>query len=351
MKRITFFLLILMLSKIGTSYAAPNTNTSPAQNFFVGGAKTDRLNINQVLSLIVGPQGKPGPAGKNGIAGRDGRPGPAGPAGPAGAAGLTGAQGPAGPAGPAGAGGAGAPGASVVTARFDADSVLARDNCGGRPGAKFTVGNSVSYACDGGGGTGGSLGAGLGTVNIAGCADSDPESNVTLVVLNHFDNSLDRRDFFLDGIVLKDLPKNCVKVDNQMVLTIYIQTSEPLLNRDSEAKALYLGVKSVVCIHDFSSEDVYPTGTAPKLNLQLLDDTNSRANRTPLNTISEMRISFSCFKGDEYGDPIGDDEFPELLIDNMEPQPTQYDGGLSVISARDIGSSITFEFLGQKRYS
>jgi len=209
----------------------------------------------------------------------------------------------------------------------------------------------VSYACDGGGGTGGTLGAGLGTVNIAGCADSDPDSSVTLVVLNHFDNSLNRRDFFVDGIVLKDLPKNCVKVGNQMVLTIYIQTVEPLLNRDAEAKALYQGVKSVVCIHDFSIDDVYPTGTDPKLNLQLLDNTNSRANRTPLNTSSEMRIGFSCVRGDEYGDPIGDDEFPELLIENMERQLTQKDGGLSVISARDIGSSITFEFLGQKRYS
>jgi hypothetical protein len=306
-----------------------------------------------VLSLIVGPAGKPGPAGKNGIAGKDVKIGPAGPAGEQGPAGPAGEQGPAGPAGeqgpagpageqgPAGAGGAGGAGpagASVVTTRFVANSTLANTNCGGRGGAAFTVGNITSYACDGGGGGGGgTLGTGQGVVDVIGCASSDTETQgVTVRLLHHFDNSPQRKDFFLDGITLENLPTNCARPGNEMKLSFFIQTGA-LLNQDSTAKQLYESGKSVICSHNFSNDDLYPTESNPELNLKLVNTTNSRFNKITLNGASEMRIDFSCFKGDDAGDLV-------LLGGNSISQQTEYGDGLSVISTRDIYGAISFEF-------
>jgi hypothetical protein len=344
MKRITFFLLILMLSKIGTSYAAPNTNTSPAQNFFVGGAKTDRLNVNQVLSLIVGPQGKPGPAGKNGIAGRDGRPGPAGPAGPAGAAGLTGAQGPAGPAGAAGAaGGAGAPGASVVTARFGANTSLANTYCGGRAGASFTVGGGLpAVACDGSGGGGGpTLTSGQGVVDVIGCAESDTETQgVTVRLLHHFDNAPQRRDFFLDGIVLEDLPTNCAREGNQMTLSFFIQEGDPFfVNSDLDLR--YRKDQAFVCTHEFDSDDadvISALDNVNLVNLKLINLNNSRLvdGKIAINNAEDLRINFACDAPVQDKNPTA----PNVRI-------TDSNKAKSIISTRDMYGSIAFEFTAQ----
>ena len=339
MKRITFFLLILMLSKIGTSYAAPNTNTSPAQNFFVGGAKTDRLNINQVLSLIVGPQGKPGPAGKNGIAGRDGRPGPAGPAGPAGAAGLTGAQGPAGPAGPAGAGGAGgagAPGASVVTTRVN--SGLA--GCGGGGGASFTVGGITSYACDGEGGGGGpTLISGQGVVNVVGCAVTDTETQgVTVRLLHHFDNALQRRDFFLDGIVLEDLPTNCALAGNRMTLSFFIQDGDPFFVNTVEALR-YKSSQAFECTHTFTTAEANAISALDSVNLKLINLNNSRLvdSKIIVNNDEDLRINFAC-------DAPVQDKVPT----DRNVEITDLNLAKSIISTRDMYGSIAFEFTAQQ---
>jgi hypothetical protein len=129
MKKMVFFLILLIFTRMGVSFGA-----GPSQigigNFFLGNdiANMSDSNLNQALGLLVGPSGAPGPAGVagkngfngiNGIDGMPGAPGPMGepgPAGPAGAkgdtgatgaqgpTGATGAQGPAGPAGPAGNG-------------------------------------------------------------------------------------------------------------------------------------------------------------------------------------------------------------------------------------------------------
>jgi hypothetical protein len=336
MKRITFFLLILMLSKIGTSYAAPNTNTSPAQNFFVGGTKTDRLNINQVLSLIVGPQGKPGPAGKDGIAGRDGRPGPAGPAGPAGVAGLTGAAGPAGPAGPAGAAGA-----SVVTERFRANTSLANTYCGGRAGASFTVGGgSPAVACDGGGGGGGpTLTSGQGVVDVIGCAASDTETQgVTVRLLHHFDNAPQRRDFFLDGIVLEDLPTNCAREGNQMTLSFFIQDGDPFfVNTDSDLR--YESSQAFECTHTFTTAEANAISDLDNVNLKLINLNNSRldAGNIAINNAEDLRINFACDAPVQDKNPTA----PNVAI-------TDSNRAKSIISTRDMYGSIAFEFSAQQ---
>jgi hypothetical protein len=330
MKRITFFLLILMISRIGTSYAAPNTNTSPVQNFFVGGAKTDRVNINQVLSLIVGPQGKPGPAGKNGIAGKDGKPGPAGPAGPAGAQGPAGPAGAQGPAGPAGAGGAGPQGpagpagASVVTTRVN--SGLAA--CGGGGGASFTVGNVTTYACDGTGGGGGTLGTGQGLVNVIGCASDDTQTQgVTVRLLHHFDNSTQRKDFFLDAIVLENLPANCARAGNLMNLSFYIKEGTPFYSNGG-----YDGGQAFECTHTFTISEANSISLSTNINLKLVNLNNSRlvAGKITTDDADDLRIDFRCDA------PIQDKPYDSDEVAN------------SIISTRDIYGSIAFEFTAQQ---
>ena len=127
MKKMTLFLAILILSRVGIAYGA-DTAPNGLQNFFLGTSNANTANINQVLALLVGPAGPPGAAGVagrdgfsglNGVDGMPGAPGPVGQTGPqgiqgiqglqgvAGAPGPAGAQGPAGPAGPAGTGSGG----------------------------------------------------------------------------------------------------------------------------------------------------------------------------------------------------------------------------------------------------
>ncbi|MFZ9909596.1 MAG: hypothetical protein ACO3EX_02590, partial [Candidatus Nanopelagicaceae bacterium] len=107
MKRLALFLLIMTLTGAGVSYAETN---NPIQNFFLGDQQLSGTGLNQVLSLLVGPEGKPGPAGVRGrdgaagLNGNDGAPGPQGPAGETGAQGLQGLPGI-----------PGTPGRSVVT--------------------------------------------------------------------------------------------------------------------------------------------------------------------------------------------------------------------------------------------
>jgi hypothetical protein len=222
--------------------------------------------------------------------------------------------------------------------------------CGGGGGATFTVGGQTTYACDGtGGGTGGALGVGQGSVNIVGCAAEDAEANVKITLFHHFDNSRDRKDFFLDGIALRDVPKNCVLAGNQMVLTFFIQAGD-LLNKDTTARDLYRSGQSVVCIHDFSNTDTYPILLNATLNLQLVNDSNTRSGRITLDPDTEMRIPLSCFKGNDDGDPVNSFGTPAATIERMIPQLTEYDGGLSVISTRDVYESVVFEFSGQKRF-
>jgi Collagen triple helix repeat (20 copies) len=101
MKKTVFFLILLIFSRIGVSYAA-GTNPIAIGDFFTGNniANMSEANTNQVLGLLVGPAGAPGPAG---VAGQNGFNGLNGINGLPGAPGATGATGPAGPAGPQGA--------------------------------------------------------------------------------------------------------------------------------------------------------------------------------------------------------------------------------------------------------
>ena len=252
MKKFSFFLIILLLTRIGTSFADTTTSSqAQIQNFFLGNSVSNNGNLNQVLALLVGPQGKPGVAGvagkdgfiglngKDGVNGLDGAPGAVGPQGPAGVAGE---QGPAGPVvavvlvssgdtscpaggtkfvtadgkssyacnGLAGSGGsgpagpAGANGNSVRSTPIDANP--SNDNCL-QGGSKFEVINpegtvlSTTYACNGGGGEAG-VQLGAGKVTVGSC---NADSVITVNLIDHYSGE----DFFIDAVKLKGLLPAC----------------------------------------------------------------------------------------------------------------------------------------------
>ena len=60
MKKLVVALLLLSLTRIGVAYA-DTTNPETSQDYFFG-TKQAAANLNQVLALLVGPEGAPGPA-------------------------------------------------------------------------------------------------------------------------------------------------------------------------------------------------------------------------------------------------------------------------------------------------
>ena len=109
MKRIAIFVLFLALTRVGVAMGASGA-PSGIGNFFLGPPTITDSNLNQVLGLLVGPEGQPGAAGiagANGLPGLPGFNGVNGAAGPQGLPGIQGVQGPAGAPGAPGAPGTG----------------------------------------------------------------------------------------------------------------------------------------------------------------------------------------------------------------------------------------------------
>ena len=113
MKKLIFFIAFLVFTRIGVSMGVSATPVGIG-NFFLGEPAITQSNLNQVLGLLVGPDGQPGAAGVsganglNGLNGIPGIPGINGANGAPGAQGLQGIQGVAGTPGSPGA--AGTPG-------------------------------------------------------------------------------------------------------------------------------------------------------------------------------------------------------------------------------------------------
>jgi Collagen triple helix repeat (20 copies) len=195
MKKFTLALIVFSLMRVTLAYAESNTPIT-IQNFFLGNAPSSNLKLNQVLALLVGPEGKPGPAGvagrdgfvgMNGVDGKDGLPG---------APGVVGAQGPA--------------GASVIASIVAVGS----SECSGLGGTKFVIGTVTTFACNGSGGSGGgTFGFGQGTVNIGTC-DSDATVSFTFPV--RWSGS----DFFFREIVVSDIDGNCIGANLRIYLKI-----------------------------------------------------------------------------------------------------------------------------------
>lgn len=211
MKRLALFLLVMTLTGAGVSYAETN---NPIQNFFLGNQQLSGTGLNQVLSLLVGPEGKPGPAGVRGrdgaagLNGNDGAPGPQGPAGAAGAQGLQGLQGP-----------PGSPGQSVVTVQLAIGSTNCpnggtqiTDGSGvvtfvcngerGAPGASGSTGATGATGAQGPAGTGGGGTSinGTGQISLGAC-----DSNLTV----DFSSLFVSNGFILRKINMNDLASAC----------------------------------------------------------------------------------------------------------------------------------------------
>ena len=137
MKRLIAVLILLSMARIGVAYADTSNNT---QSYFFG-VKNAAANLNQVLALLVGPQGKPGPAG---VAGKDGL------------IGLNGVDGKDGlPGAPGAAGAPGRDGEGVIAVAFTG----VQGNCS-NGGVRFTAANgSETFACNGTAGSVGPQGA------------------------------------------------------------------------------------------------------------------------------------------------------------------------------------------------
>ena len=226
MKKIVFFLLILTFARIGGAYGGNNSEAS-IQDFFLGNSANGGTNLNQVLALLVGPQGPPvvaGVAGADGFVGMNGQDGKDGLEGAPGPVGPQGATGPAGPAGPAGesvsvvpftgvagnctdggtkfisadgttsfacngvglVGPAGAAGATGATGATGLQGVPGVPGAPGEPGE------------NGGGGSG--TGFGAGTLPIGTCDDA--------VNLN-FTHQFNGREFLLTGLTIANLNGAC----------------------------------------------------------------------------------------------------------------------------------------------
>ena len=180
MKKIIFFLFILVFTRIGVSFGSGNSPVGIGDFFFGKNIATlSDANINQVLGLIIGPAGTPGPQGPAGPAGPAGATGPQGPigltgaTGPQGPIGLTGATGPQGPAGPAGPAGK--------------DGQLTGS-------APFAGGSAVVAVC------------------------GDPNSNTGLGI--EINPNFKSGSFYIKSILVSGISKTCEKYTLKLYLTI-----------------------------------------------------------------------------------------------------------------------------------
>ena len=199
MKRALAILLILLISKIGVTFAAP-----------INGR--DGFNGINGLNGKNGIDGAPGPVGQQGLIGPQGPQGPAGPKGETGATGANGAPGATGPAGPAGAQGAnGANGQSVIVTALPVGDT----NCS-NGGSKFQIGTVITFACNGsngtgsGGGSGSSSSYGSGNLELTTCDD---------VVAFNLDTNFSNY-FYLDSVTMSQVSGKCKGLTQTMVFQI-----------------------------------------------------------------------------------------------------------------------------------
>ena len=286
MKKLVAILVILTFTKMGVAYADTDQPLT-IRNFFLGSTPAGDANLNQVLALLIGPQGEPGPVGvagrdgfigMNGQDGRDGidgAPGPIGPqgipgipgvAGAPGIAGAAGARGPAGPAGPAGASG------TAVLAIVVANGT---SECSGNGGTKFVTAGTTTYACNGvaGSGSGGSGGTtftfGQGQVQIGTC-DADATVGFT------FPTRWSGTDFFLNQVSVTGIDGACIGAT--LKLYFKIKTTGPIYVPSSN----YALGDIIICEHPLTTSEpglgANPTTLTTNAFAVLSSETCSRTN-------------------------------------------------------------------------
>lgn len=222
MKKILSILLILAMARIGFTFLDSSTadvQVTPVANqedyFF--GVKNAQSNFNQVLALLVGRDGTPGPVG---VAGRDGLIGVNGTAGPQG---LPGAPGAAGQPGRDGAGviavsfsgreGSCTNGGIRFTDATGAVSFACNGTPGpaGAPGSQGAPGAQGAQGAAGSGGLGGSQSVGQGDLTLIAC-----DNDIRVRVQKLFNGS----DFRLDRVEVSEISNTCA--DNELTLSIKV---------------------------------------------------------------------------------------------------------------------------------
>ena len=333
MKKFSFFLLILLLTRVGTTYAAPNNGTTlDFHNFFLGSSTKANVNVNQVLALLVGPEGEPGAAG---VAGRDGF---VGMNGQDGLQGLAGAPGPVGLQGPAGE--AGEAGASVIAVALTSGDT----NCA-NGGSKFIAGDgSTTFACNGAAGEAGAAGAAgvpgtpgtkgdkgdkgekgdpgeggtggggfsAGVNGIAGCSET-----IGFSVIHHYSNT--DKEFLLDGFKLKGLNVACLDIGNFAKFNLSIQNTAAKYYADG----LYDRGDDISCSNEIT-KDVNDAALAAKDGSDNLDFIFGNASLLT----GQIKINPTC-RISRMVDTVATDFGPISL---------------SNISTRDLGDTVAFEF-------
>lgn len=299
MKRAILVLLVLSLTRVGVAYA-DTTSAKDTQNYFFG-VKNAASNLNQVLALLVGPQGRPGPAG---VAGRDGL------------IGMNGVDGKDGlPGAPGVAGEPGKDGASVVAVAFAGSQGSCTTG-----GTRFTDGaGNVSYACNGaagatgaqgpagpagatgatgpqgpagtGSGGGGSLGFGQGEVTAGGC-----EADGRIVI--NFGREFTGTDFVFNQFKLGnptvtdgDIKDTCAS----KVVALYFKITTGTLKNG--ATAGYTNNDIIKCTKTLQGAAGWPSGN-PQFTFTATDLNciNQRSNAT---------VAFNQISTADYTDVIG----------------------------------------------
>ena len=203
--------ILFVMTGIGVTFAA---GTNSTQNFLLGGnSGLTSQDVNQVLTLMVGPEGKPGAVGPAGANGLDGAQGPAGPAGADGRQGIDGA--------------AGRDGASVTTALLN----IGDQNCP-NGGVSVTSTTGVAYICNGrqgatgatgaqgpagANGTNGTGGGGTGTGYGAGTLSAGTCDDAVDVQLKH---TFAGGKFSLSQIIASNVKAACASATFKVTFTI-----------------------------------------------------------------------------------------------------------------------------------
>ena len=220
MKKVVALLLILTMSRVAVAYAATPTTTSNQQSYFFGNTTQGQANLNQVLALLVGPRGVPGPAG---VAGKDGFVGLNGQDGKNGLDGAPGAVGPQGPAGPAGKNGVdgrnGAPGAPGGGGNLGSFAVVALgvgDSMCALGGTKIVaVNGDQNYICNrsGGGGDSATVVTALDGISANATYSSTSCQGTTPLGVS-FNRSFTGENFVLGNIAITTIEHAC---DGKMI--------------------------------------------------------------------------------------------------------------------------------------
>jgi hypothetical protein len=310
MKKVIAALTVLSLAQIFVVYseiiAEPSiTSSSPVteasqganQDYFFG-VKNASSNLNQVLALLVGPAGQPGPVGVvnqdglvgiEGVIGKDGLPGAPGAAGRDGRDGtgvlattFTGAQGT----------------CTNGGIRFVDSSGSATYACNGASGPAGSSGPAgpAGPAGSGGGGSGGGIGTGT---LVQGSCETDNEMYIGL------DRDFTGTKYTYNQVFIgksgtaADIKSGCAGKWFTMRFTI----PTPVAPRTIQDTTNYVAGNEIVCTEQLQSATGWPTGD-PQITLGA--NIKCRSEKTKaLNTTPETTFRLSDIDVADTNDVIG----------------------------------------------